>query len=90
VTNLLRNELGFSGLIVTDSHQMSTIANVYGSGDSAVMAIQAGVDIVLMPYDLGAAVDGVCNAVKNGTISESRIDESVNRILSKKSQLGLL
>ena len=90
VTNLLRNELGFNGIIITDSHQMNTIANVYGSGDSAVMAIQAGVDIVLMPYDIASAVEGVCSAVRNGTISESRIDESVNRILSKKSQLGLL
>ena len=66
---------------------MNTIANVYGSGDSAVMAIQAGVDIVLMPYDIASAVECVCSAVRNGTISESRIDESVNRILSKKSQL---
>ncbi|MBR0142449.1 MAG: glycoside hydrolase family 3 protein [Ruminococcus sp.] len=90
VTNLLRYELGFSGIIITDSHQMNTIANVYGSGDSAVMAIQAGVDIVLMPYDLSAAVEGVCNAVRNGTISESRINDSVYRILSKKSQLGLM
>ena len=90
VTNLLRNELGFSGIIVTDSHQMNTIANVYGAGDSAVMAIQAGVDIVLMPYDLGTAVESVCNAVRNGSISESRIDDSVSRILYKKSQLGLL
>ncbi|MBR1592725.1 MAG: hypothetical protein IJ666_06935 [Ruminococcus sp.] len=90
VTNLLRKELGFNGLIITDSHQMGTIANVYGSGDSAVMAIQAGVDIVLMPYDLGTAVDSVCSAVRNGSVSESRIDESVSRILYKKSQLGLL
>ncbi len=90
VTGILRNELGFNGIIVTDSHQMNTICGVYGSGDSAVMAVQAGVDIILMPDNMPSAVEGLCNAVKSGQISESRIDDSVYRILNQKYELGLL
>lgn len=89
VTTLLRGELGFGGLIVTDSHQMNTVSTVYSSGDAAVMAVQAGVDIILMPQDLRAAVSAVEQAVNDGTISEERIDESVKRILDKKYELGL-
>ncbi|MDE5835356.1 MAG: glycoside hydrolase family 3 protein, partial [Ruminococcus sp.] len=89
VTEYLRNELGFNGITVTDSHAMNTITNVYSSGEASVMSIKAGVDIVLMPDDLPSAVDAVCEAVENGEISEERIDESVMRILNKKYELGL-
>lgn len=90
VTEILRNELGFDGIIVTDSHQMNTICGVYGSADAAVMAVQAGVDIILMPDNMPSAVEGLCSAVKSGQISESRIDDSVYRILNQKYELGLL
>lgn len=89
VTTLLREELGFEGLIVTDSHQMNTISAVYSSGTAAVMAVDAGVDIILMPQDLRAAVSGIEQAVQDGTISQERIDESVKRILDKKYEMGL-
>jgi len=90
VTEWLRNQLGFNGIIITDSHEMNTISSVYGSGESAVMAIEAGVDMILMPCNLESAVQSVSDAVFNGYISEERIDNSVYRILNTKQKLGLL
>lgn len=90
VTEWLREMLGFNGIIITDSHKMNTISGSYDSGTAAVMAIKAGVDIVLMPYDLDSAVESVISAVEKGEISEKRIDESLYRILSQKEKAGLL
>lgn len=90
VTDWLRNELKFNGIIITDSQAMGAITNKYTSDEAAIKSIQAGVDIVLMPYDLRIAVDGVEKAVKSGKIKEERIDESVVRILEKKQEMGLL
>ncbi|MCM1506490.1 MAG: glycoside hydrolase family 3 protein [Ruminococcus flavefaciens] len=90
VTELLRNELGFEGIIITDSQMMNTITEVYTPAESAVMAINAGVDIVLMPANLIEAIDAVCEAVESGEIDSARIDESVLRILNKKYEIGLI
>lgn len=90
VTGLLRGELGFEGIAVTDSHQMNTISGTYSAGGAALIALQAGMDIILLPSDLPGAVERLCTAVRNGEISEERIDESVLRILRQKSELGLL
>lgn len=90
VTEWLRKELGFDGIIITDSHEMNTISGIYTSAESAVMAITAGVDMVLMPSDLGSAVQAVRDAVYDGSISEIQIDSSVYRILSTKQKLGLI
>ncbi|MDE7365279.1 MAG: glycoside hydrolase family 3 protein [Ruminococcus sp.] len=90
VTDWLKNELGFKGLVVTDSHSMGAITNVYTSGEASVLAIEAGVDMVLMPSSLADAVAGVEQAVQSGRISEERINESVVKILSKKNELGLI
>ena len=89
-TELLREELGFDGLIVTDSMQMNTISGSYSSEEAAVMAINAGVDVILMPEDFDKAVQGILNAVETGEISEQRIDESVRRILQEKEKMGVL
>ena len=89
-TDLLRGELGFEGVIVTDSMQMNTISGTYSSSEAAVMAVQAGVDMILIPADFESALNGLRNAVENGEISEARIDESVLRILREKEKLGLL
>lgn len=89
-TDLLRNELGFNGIIITDSFQMNTISGSYSAGDAAVMAINAGVDVILMPTNLTASVQAVENAVLNGSISEERINQSVYRILLEKEKLNLL
>lgn len=90
VTDWLRNELGFNGLITTDSHSMGAIINHYTSSDAAVMALEAGVDVILMPYDLTDAVSGVEDAVRSGRLSEERIDRSVLSILEKKDSYGLI
>lgn len=90
VTEILRKELGFDGIAITDSQQMNTISTVYSSGEAAKLSIKAGVDIILMPVDYKQAIDDVCKAVRSGEISEKRINESVMRILRKKSELGLL
>lgn len=86
----LRGELGFEGVIITDSLEMKAITSLYGSDKSAVMAIKAGADIVLMPEDLGKAYNGVLSAVKSGEISQQRLDESVLRILNLKQKYGII
>ena len=90
VTGLLREELGFDGVIITDSMSMQAITDQYSSGEAAVKAIQAGVDIVLMPYSLEDAVSGVKAAVQSGQLTEERINESVLRILTLKIQSGII
>ena len=88
-TDLLRDELGFEGIIITDSMQMNTIAEVYEPGEAAVKAIKAGCDMILIPADLDEAVAGVIEAVKKGEISENRINASVKRILDEKKALDI-
>ena len=90
ITGRLRGELGYDGLVVTDSLAMGAIANEYTSAESAVLAVQAGVDLLLMPRDYTAAFEGVLEAVESGKISEARLDESVLRILQAKERCGLL
>ena len=90
VIGYLRQELGFTGIIITDSQQMGAITSYYSSADAAVLALQAGVDMILMPADLQAAFDGVKAAVESGTLTQQRIDESVLRILTVKYQYGIL
>ena len=87
VNEMLREELGFSGIVITDAMNMGAISANYTSGQAAVMAIQAGVDMILMPYDFQSAYQGVVNAVYAGEITEERIDESVRRIIEVKSIL---
>ena len=90
VTELLRNKLGFTGVIITDSHQMASITDHYTSGEAAVQALEAGVDMILMPQDLQAAFDGVKAALSSGTLTQDRIDESVLRILQVKAEYNIL
>ena len=90
VSEILRNKLGFTGVIITDSHQMASITDHYTSGEAAVKALQAGVDMILMPQDLQAAFDGVKAALSDGTLTQERIDESVLRILQVKAEYNIL
>lgn len=86
IQNVLREQMGYDGIVITDAMNMGAISDSYGSTDAAVLAINAGADIVLMPKDFVSAYQGVLNAVENGTISTDRIDESVRRILRLKMQ----
>lgn len=85
LTEKLRDELCFKGLIITDAMEMKAITSKYSDGEAAVMAIKAGADIILMPYDYRAAYKAVLKAIKKGEITEARIDESVRRILKVKN-----
>ena len=87
ITGKLRNELKYDGLIITDALMMKAIRNHYSSSEAAVMAFDAGNDILLMPYDFFEAFEGVLNAVKSGRISEERLNESVMRILTLKQKI---
>lgn len=89
-TEMLRNEMHFEGIAITDSLAMSSIADNYGVGESAVMSIKAGIDMLLDPTDIDTAIDAVVQAVESGDITEDRIDESVRRILTLKEKQGLL
>jgi len=89
LTGLLREELSFKGLIVTDALEMAGIAARYDPATSAVQAIRAGADMILKSPDTGASIHGIKQAVARGEISESRIDASVERILRAKAALGL-
>ena len=84
ITGKLRNELGFQKVIITDALNMGAIKDNYSSGEAAVLALEAGNDIILMPYDYAEAFNAVLNAVKSGRISEQRINQSVLRILKLK------
>ncbi|MEG4342167.1 glycoside hydrolase family 3 N-terminal domain-containing protein [Microcoleus sp. A003_D6] len=85
----LREELGFEGLIVTDALVMGAIANKYGANEAAVLAAEAGADVLLMPLDPEGAILAVCEAVTQGRISLAQIKESVKRIWKAKIKVGL-
>ena len=89
LTGLLRNELGFEGVIVTDSLAMEGVRTLFGDDRVPVEAILAGADQMLMPPDLVVAIGGVRDAVASGEITEERLDESVRRILAQKLRRGL-
>jgi beta-N-acetylhexosaminidase len=88
LTGLIRDELGFKGVVVTDSLQMKAITDHFGPEDAVIRAVQAGTDIILMPSDLSRAYQAVLAAVKNG-VPGGCVDQSVNRILALKLKLGV-
>jgi beta-N-acetylhexosaminidase len=89
LTGLLRDELGFDGLIFTDAMDMGAIDREYGRDEAAVLAVEAGADVLLMPPSVPGTIEAVVGAVLSGRIEESRIDASVERILRAKERLGL-
>ena len=89
-TEMLRDEMHFEGIAITDSLAMSSIADNYGVGESAVMSIKAGIDMLLDPTDIDTAIDAVVQAVESGDITEDRINDSVRKILTLKEKHGLL
>ena len=87
LTDLLRKELGFDGLLITDDMEMKAIDDRYQSGEAAVMAVEAGADIVMVlwtPVKQVEVFDALLSAVKSGRISQTRLDQSVERILKSK------
>lgn len=89
VTKILKNNLGFKGLIVTDALNMHAVTKKYSQAEIAVLSIQAGNDILLFPQNEVEMIDGLVNAVENQRLSEYRIDESVKKLLTAKKWAGL-
>lgn len=89
VTGVLREEMGFQGLVITDGLEMKAMTDHYSSEEVARNAIQAGVDLLLCPPDLEASLNALKDAVTEGLISEERIDLSVTRVLHLKLTYGL-
>ena len=92
VTGLLREEMGFDGVVCTDDLTMGAVSNTYGMGEAAVLAVEAGCDLLLVCHgadNLTAARDALLEAADSGRISPERLDESVKRILSLKVEYGL-
>lgn len=87
LTQGLRQTLNFNGLIITDALVMGAIANRYGTEEAAVLAVEAGADVLLMPPDAEKAIQAVCRAVASGRISPQRIQNSVQRIEQAKNKL---
>lgn len=88
VSDILRDELEYKGVIMTDAMNMKAITDNYSSGEAAVKAIQAGVDLIVMPDNYKEAYKAIEKALKSGKIKESRIDKSVRRIIYTKLKRG--
>ena len=80
VTGILREELGFKGVIISDEMNSKAISEYYAADEAAIKALKAGCDMILMPEDFEKAYQGVLDAVQNGTISEERVNDSLRRI----------
>jgi len=90
MTGILRNEMGYNGVVITDALTMAGVREQYGDARVPVLALKAGVDMLLMPPDLDLAYNSVLDAVRSGELTEKRIDTSVKRILRLKWDLGLV
>ncbi|MBD5585775.1 MAG: glycoside hydrolase family 3 [Clostridia bacterium] len=90
ITDLLRNEMNFDGVVISDGLTMKAMTDEYDSEEISLRAINAGCDILLCIEDMPAAIEYITECVENGTITEERIDESVRRILTLKYNRGIL
>ena len=88
--SILRDELKFDGIIITDAMNMEAITDYYSSSEAAVTAVKAGIDMILVPEDFHAAVSGVIHALETGDITEEEINDSVIRIIQTKIRAGLI
>jgi beta-N-acetylhexosaminidase len=89
LTSLLRDQMHFQGLVVSDAMDMGGVLNTYGAVNAAQMAVAAGADVLLQPQDVATTVDAVVAGVAAGRYTEARLDASVRRILATKARLGL-
>ncbi|MEM7414391.1 MAG: glycoside hydrolase family 3 N-terminal domain-containing protein [Gemmatimonadota bacterium] len=89
MTDILRNDMGFDGVLFTDAMTMRGITDMYGIGEASVRAIEAGSDVVLSPSAVTEAIDAIMAAIDEGRLSSSRIERSARRLLELKARLGL-
>ena len=90
VTGILKKELGYNGLVVSDALNMGAIVKYYGTEEAAVKSLNAGVDILLMPDKLESAYKAVIQGVKNGTVRQERLNEAVKKIVAAKLKYGII
>lgn len=90
VTGILKKELGYNGLVVSDALNMGAIVKYYGTEEAAVKSLNAGVDILLMPDKLESAYKAVIQGVKNGTVRQERLNEAVKKIVAAKLKYGIM
>lgn len=90
VTDILKNELGYKGIVVSDALNMGAIVKFYGAEEAAVKSLNAGVDVLLMPEKLGAAYKAVLKAVKDGKVKQERLDDAVTKIVLGKLKYGII
>nr|WP_246055146.1 glycoside hydrolase family 3 protein [Pseudalkalibacillus caeni] len=90
LTGLMREEMGFDGVIITDALNMNAIAEHFGPVDAAIRAVKAGTDIALMPVGLEKVANGIYDAVESGEITDERLNASVERILTLKVKRGII
>jgi len=89
MTGLLRDEMGFEGVLFTDALRMGAITDTYGANEAAVLSVLAGSDVILAPDSVPGAIDAVVEAVRTGRLSQERVDASVRRLLELKARVGL-
>ena len=90
VTEVLRGELGFEGVVISDAMDSDSVTSKYQQGELSVAAIKAGVDIIYKPASLDESIEAITKAVESGEITEEQINQSVKRILTLKTKIGLL
>ncbi len=90
ITGILREEMGYDGVVITDSMEMAGLREQYGDAEAAVRVLEAGVDVLLMPAQPLVARDAILAALDSGRLSEARIDESVSRVLRLKHRRGVV
>ncbi|HJQ10874.1 MAG TPA: glycoside hydrolase family 3 protein [Gemmatimonadaceae bacterium] len=89
VTGLLRGEMGFRGIIISDAMDMRGVLDQFGADEAAERAIAAGIDVLIQPLDVSKTIDAVIAGINEGRYSEARVDSSVRRVLETKRKLGL-
>jgi beta-N-acetylhexosaminidase len=89
LTGLLRDQMKFNGIVVTDAMNMQGLTQMFDTGEAAVRALEAGADVLLMPIKAEDAIQAVMAAVKSGRITEQRLDQSVMKVLAAKARVGL-
>jgi beta-N-acetylhexosaminidase len=89
MTHMLRDELHFEGIVITDALDMAGVTKHFGDAEAPVRALEAGADLLVKPMDVDQTLDAIVAAVKKGRLTEARLDRSVRRILEAKARVGL-
>ena len=89
LTGLLRGEMGFKGIIISDAMDMRGVLDTYGSDEAVKRAVAAGIDVLIQPLDVSKTIDAVLAGISEGRYTEARLDSSVRRVLETKRRLGL-